>query len=50
MAAALTNVQLDAFYGTVVSLPFEAGENSKVAGKIRDDRGIESLKIVNPED
>jgi len=29
-----------------VSLPFEAGEYRKVAVKIVDDRGIESLKIV----
>jgi adenine-specific DNA-methyltransferase len=28
------------------SLPFEAGENKKVAVKIVDDRGIESLKII----
>ena len=33
------------FHGTV-SLPFEAGENKKVAVKIVDDRGIESLKII----
>ena len=36
---------LDKFHGTV-SLPFEAGENRKVAVKIVDDRGIESLKII----
>jgi adenine-specific DNA-methyltransferase len=36
---------LEKFHGTV-SLPFEAGENKKVAVKIVDDRGIESLKIV----
>ncbi|MGY0619875.1 site-specific DNA-methyltransferase [Lysobacter sp. A378] len=29
-----------------VSLPFEAGENRKVAVKIVDDRGIESLKVI----
>jgi len=29
-----------------VSLPFEAGENKKVAVKIVDDRGIESLKVI----
>ena len=33
------------FRGTV-SLPFEAGDNRKVAAKIVDDRGIESLKII----
>lgn len=36
---------LDQFHGTV-SLPFEAGDNSKAAIKIVDDRGIESLKII----
>lgn len=36
---------LDQFHGTV-SLPFEAGDNRKVAVKIVDDRGIESLKIM----
>lgn len=29
-----------------VSLPFDAGENKKVAVKIVDDRGIESLKVI----
>lgn len=36
---------LDQFHGTV-SLPFEAGEYKRVAVKIVDDRGIESLKIL----
>jgi len=36
---------LEQFHGTV-SLPFEAGENRRVAVKIVDDRGIESLKIM----
>jgi adenine-specific DNA-methyltransferase len=36
---------LSQFQGTV-SLPFAAGENRKIAVKIVDDRGIESLKIV----
>lgn len=40
---------LDQFHGTV-SLPFEAGDNKKVAVKIVDDRGIESLKIMPLED
>ena len=40
---------LDQFHGTV-SLPFEAGDNRRVAVKIVDDRGIESLKIVPLED
>ena len=36
---------IDVLHGTV-SLPFAAGENRKVAVKIVDDRGIESLKIM----
>ncbi len=32
-----------------VSLPFEAGKHKRVAVKIIDDRGIESLKIVAVE-
>jgi adenine-specific DNA-methyltransferase len=36
---------LQEFHGTV-SLPFAAGENRKVAVKVVDDRGIESLKIL----
>ncbi len=34
-----------AYRGTV-SLPFEVGGNRQIAVKIVDDRGIESLKIV----
>ncbi len=33
-------------YRGTVSLPFEAGEHRRIAVKIVDDRGIESLKIV----
>jgi adenine-specific DNA-methyltransferase len=36
---------LEQFHDTV-SLPFEAGEHKRVAVKIVDDRGIESLKII----
>ncbi|HEV2380941.1 MAG TPA: DNA methyltransferase [Terriglobia bacterium] len=36
---------IEAYRGTV-SLPFEAGKHKRVAVKIVDDRGIESLKIV----
>jgi adenine-specific DNA-methyltransferase len=36
---------LEQFHGTI-SLPFEAGENRRIAVKIVDDRGIESLKIL----
>ncbi len=33
-------------YRGTISLPFEAGENKRIAVKIVDDRGIESLKIL----
>jgi adenine-specific DNA-methyltransferase len=46
--AELDESLLDKFHGTQ-SLPFEAGENRKVAVKIVDDRGIESLKIISLE-
>jgi len=34
-------------YRGVVSLPFEPGPNKRVAVKLIDDRGIESLKVVD---
>jgi adenine-specific DNA-methyltransferase len=37
---------IESYYGTQ-SLPFEAGPNKRVAVKIVDDRGIESLKLIN---
>ena len=37
---------IDAYRGAV-SLPFEAGEHRRIAVKIVDDRGIESLKVVS---
>ena len=40
--------QIEAYRGTV-SLPFEVGGHSRIAVKIVDDRGIESLKIVELE-
>jgi adenine-specific DNA-methyltransferase len=36
---------IEAYRGTV-SLPFEAGEHKRIAVKIVDDRGIESLKMM----
>ncbi len=36
---------IEAYRGTV-SLPFELGDNKRVAVKIVDDRGIESLKVI----
>ena len=40
---------LEQFHGTV-SLPFAVGDNQRIAVKIVDDRGIESLKIMPLED
>jgi adenine-specific DNA-methyltransferase len=39
---------IEAYWGTV-SLPFEAGEHKRIAVKIVDDRGIESLKVLEVE-
>jgi len=39
---------IEAYRGTV-SLPFEAGEHRRIAVKIVDDRGIESLKVMGVE-
>jgi adenine-specific DNA-methyltransferase len=36
---------IEAYKGTI-SLPFESGKYSRVAVKIVDDRGIESLKVI----
>jgi adenine-specific DNA-methyltransferase len=36
---------IEAYRGTV-SLPFAAGEHKRIAVKIVDDRGIESLKVM----
>lgn len=44
--AELDEILLEKFHGTK-SLPFEAGDNKKIAVKIIDDRGIESLKVMN---
>lgn len=43
--AELDDDLLEFFHGNV-SLPFEAGENRKIAVKLVDDRGIESLKVI----
>jgi adenine-specific DNA-methyltransferase len=47
--AELDDSALEQLHSTV-SLPFEPGENRKVAVKIVDDRGIESLKILPLEE
>lgn len=46
--AELNEGLLSQFHGTR-SLPFEAGDNKKIAVKIVDDRGIESLKVMTLE-
>jgi len=38
--------RIEAYRGTV-SLPFELGDHKRVAVKVIDDRGIESLKVVS---
>jgi len=40
---------IEACRGTV-SLPFAAGEHRRIAVKIVDDRGIESLKVIELEE
>ena len=45
LRAEVDESRMEAYRGTV-SLPFEAGEHGRAAVKIVDDRGIESLKIV----
>jgi adenine-specific DNA-methyltransferase len=44
--AELDDSKLEAYQGTV-SLPFEPGQHRRVAVKIVDDRGIESLKVLS---
>jgi hypothetical protein len=36
-------------YRGTVSLPFEPGKHKRIAVKIVDDRGIESLKVMEVE-
>jgi adenine-specific DNA-methyltransferase len=45
LKAEINETAIEAYRGTV-SLPFAAGKNGRVAVKIVDDRGIESLKIL----
>jgi adenine-specific DNA-methyltransferase len=45
LKAEIDDTAIEAYRGTV-SLPFAAGKNGRVAVKIVDDRGIESLKIL----
>jgi adenine-specific DNA-methyltransferase len=46
LKAEIDQDKIEAYRGTV-SLPFEAGEHSRAAVKIIDDRGIESLKVAD---
>src|SRR5579871_1369234 len=45
LKAEIDETLIEAYRGTV-SLPFEPGPNKRVAVKIIDDRGIESLKVI----
>jgi adenine-specific DNA-methyltransferase len=45
LKAEIDEERVEAYRGTV-SLPFELGEHKRIAVKIVDDRGIESLKIL----
>ena len=46
LKAEIDKEKIKAFKGTV-SLPFEKGDNAKIAVKIIDDRGIESLRVIS---
>ncbi|MEK6815811.1 MAG: site-specific DNA-methyltransferase, partial [Nitrospirota bacterium] len=46
LKAEIDEERIEAYRGTV-SLPFEPGEHRRIAVKIVDDRGIESLKILD---
>jgi adenine-specific DNA-methyltransferase len=48
LKAVIDEELIEAYRGNT-SLPFEIGENKRVAVKIVDDRGIESLKILEVE-
>jgi len=48
LKAEIDEDRIEAYRGTV-SLPFELGEHKRIAVKIVDDRGIESLKILEVE-
>ncbi len=46
LKAEIDEDMIEAYRGTV-SLPFELGDKERIAVKIVDDRGIESLRVVN---
>ena len=46
LKAEIDEEKIEAFKGNV-SLPFEKSDNAKIAVKIIDDRGIESLRVIS---
>jgi adenine-specific DNA-methyltransferase len=48
LKAEIDEERIEAYRGTV-SLPFAPGERQRIAVKIVDDRGIESLKVLGVE-
>jgi adenine-specific DNA-methyltransferase len=48
LRAEIDEERIESYRGTE-SLPFEAGKHRRVAVKIVDDRGIESLRILDLE-
>jgi adenine-specific DNA-methyltransferase len=48
LKAAIDEELIEAYRGTI-SLPFEPGQHKRIAVKIVDDRGIESLKVMELE-
>jgi len=46
LKAEIDEKKIEAFKGTI-SLPFGKGDNAKIAVKIIDDRGIESLRVIS---
>ena len=46
LKAEIDTEKIEAFRGTI-SLPFSQGDNRKIAVKIIDDRGIESLRVIS---
>jgi adenine-specific DNA-methyltransferase len=48
LKAEIAEERIEAYRGTV-SLPFAPGEHRRIAVKMVDDRGIESLKVVEVE-
>jgi adenine-specific DNA-methyltransferase len=45
LKAEIDEALIERYHGTI-SLPFDVGDNKRIAVKIVDDRGIESLKII----